>query len=104
MRQIQLGNTEVGNLGMAGFGDENVSGLDIAMNHALRVCVIESFGDLFGKLQRGCQRKLFIPCQNTVQRLPGNVLQYDEGIPILWTLPHVKDGNDTGVMQAASSL
>ena len=38
--------TEIENLGVASFGDKNISGLDVSMNDALSVSGVQRVGDL----------------------------------------------------------
>ena len=40
--------TEIENFGMAAFGDENISGLDVAVNDSLPVSGVERVGDFYG--------------------------------------------------------
>src|SRR5262249_28072319 len=48
---VNFGQAEVQNFGVAAFGNENVGGLDIAMDDALRVCSVESIGDFDANLE-----------------------------------------------------
>ena len=43
---VDLSQSEVENLGVSAFGDENVRGLDVAVNDAAGVGRVESVGDL----------------------------------------------------------
>ena len=64
LREIQLGDAEVGNLGVAILGDEYVGGLDIAMDDALRVRIIQGAGDFLRQAQSLGQRELFFAGKN----------------------------------------
>jgi hypothetical protein len=41
--EIQFSDSEVGNFGMAVFGQQDIRGLQIAVNHALTVRAIQRF-------------------------------------------------------------
>ena len=47
-----LGQAEVQNLGVAALGDENVRGLDVAVNDSLGMRGVESVGDLDAETQK----------------------------------------------------
>ena len=59
---VELRQTEIENLGMAAFGEENVSRVNIAVNDAMGVRGVESIGYLDSKRQQGYQ----------IQRTTGN--------------------------------
>ena len=45
---IQFGNAKIGNLGMTVFGEQNVRGLNVAVNDTLGMSIVEGFGKFFG--------------------------------------------------------
>src|ERR1700693_2820457 len=47
-RRFYFRQTKIENLGMAAFGDENISGLDVAMNNSLPVGGVERVSDFYG--------------------------------------------------------
>jgi hypothetical protein len=48
---LQLRQTEIQNLCVAAFGDEDVRGLDVAVDDAFRVSSVERVGNLSGQRQ-----------------------------------------------------
>ena len=42
----QLGHTEIENFDVPSFGNEGIGGFDITMDNALRMCGIQSIGNL----------------------------------------------------------
>ena len=47
----ELRKAEVENLHLLPLGQENIRGFDVAVNDALRMCGIETFGDLHRNFQ-----------------------------------------------------
>ncbi len=58
---------------MAATRQQDVLGLDVAMDHTVRVRITQSIGDLAGDLQGIGQRKLWLPLQPLSQRFAFNV-------------------------------
>src|ERR1019366_7755105 len=104
VREVQLGDAEVGDLGVAVIVNQNIAGLNVAMNYALGMGVVERLGDLFHQLQRRLQREFLFARENLVQRLARNVLQHDVGIAVLGVLSDIKNGNNAGMVQASRGL
>ena len=104
MGEIQLCDTEIGNLRAAVLRDQDVAGLHVAMDDALGMRVIESIRDFCGELKSGRERKLFLAGEQLVERFACDVFKNDVGILILRILAHIENGDDTGVMQSACGL
>ena len=51
LRAVDFGQSEVENLGMPALGDEDVRGLDVAMNDAFGVRGIQRVGNLDGQVE-----------------------------------------------------
>ena len=79
--EADLRQPEIQNLGVAALGDENVGGLDVAVDDAFGVGGIERVGNLDGQRQNqlGFQRT---PGDAVLQRQPIQKLHGDEGSPV----------------------
>ena len=104
MAQIQLGDAEVGNLGVSVFGDQDVRRLDVTVDYALRVRIVERLGQFFGELERVGKRQFLFTDKNLVQGFAGNEFENNIRTLIVRVLPDVKDGHDAGMVQASGSL
>ena len=104
MRQVDLGNAEVGDLGVAFRRQQNVARLDIAVHHALLVGVVERFGELFDQLQGAGQRQYLLARENLVQRFAGDIFENNVGVVMLFILAHIEHGDDAGMDQPAHGL
>ena len=51
-----LGEAEVENFGLAARGDENIRGLDVAMNNSAGMCGVEGIGNLNGEIEERGER------------------------------------------------
>ena len=96
-----LGQAEVENLGVPALGDENVGGLDVAMDDAFAVRGIERVGDLDGQAEQHVH----------FQRATGDavlegqaieVLHGDESLAIF--LANIVNGADVGMVQGGGRL
>src|SRR5437870_3433530 len=94
-----LRQSEIENLGVSTLGDEDVSGLNIAVDNALAVGRIQSVGNLDADFEQALQVEGAAGNQvlqsRTVQVLHGN-----EGAPVF--LPNVMDRADIGMVQGGS--
>ena len=90
---------EVENLGVSALGDENVGGLDVAMDDAFAVRGVERVGDFDGQAEQD------VHFQRTAGDavLEGHAIQIlhgDEGLAVL--LADVVDGADVGMIERGS--
>ena len=97
-----LGQAEVENLGVAALGDEDVRGLDVAMDDSLGVRGVEGVGDLDGERRAGCRvpaadRRSGASAWHAIEILHG-----DEGFAVL--LADVVNGADVGMVERGSGL
>src|SRR6266478_3420724 len=96
MLQGALGETEIKNLGLMPPGDEDVGGLDVAMDDALCMSGVKRVGDLDSELEQAVQFQRL-----TVNRvLKGLALQQFHGdeVPAL-VFPDLIDGADVGMIK-----
>ena len=102
LAQIQLGDAEVGNLGVSVFGDQDVRRLDVTVDYALRVRIVERLGQFFGELERVGKRQFLFTDKNLVQGFAGNEFENNIRTLIVRVLPDVKDA--TGALRHALEL
>ena len=92
---------EVENLRLTSIGDEDICGLDVAMDDALRVCRVESVGDLNTQIKHRFDLQRLtsdsMPERLTLQQFHG-----DEGSPVGFV--NLIDGADVGVVQRGRGL
>ena len=94
-----LRQTEVENLGVAAVGDENVRGLDVAMDDSLAVRGIEGVGHFDRQGEQALE--LHRPALDQVlQGLAAEALHHDEEMAIV--LADFVDGADVGMVQRRS--
>ena len=91
-----LGDTEIENLRVTAIRDEDIGGLDVAMNDARVVCGIERVRDLDAEGKQDVERQTAIG-DSVSQRGALEVLHDDEGAAIL--LADIVNGADVGVIQ-----
>ncbi len=98
---MDFGESEVKDFGVSAIGDEDVGGLDVAMDDAFRVSGIEGVGDFdgegenFGGLHGATRDAMF-------QRHAFEVFHGDEGLAVL--LANVVDRTDVGVVERGGGL
>src|SRR5580698_6441183 len=92
---IDLGQTKVQNLGMSAFGDEDVRGLDIAMDDAFGVGRVERVRNLDGKRQDRL-RIHGTPAYAVLQRHAIEIFYGDE--VLAFALVNLEDHADVGVV------
>ena len=86
---------------MAAFGDENVGGLDVAMNDALGVSSFESVGNFDGVIQNLAGKQgLFV--DEMLQSVTVEELHGDEGTALVFA--DFVDGADVGVIEGRGGL
>src|SRR6202021_3052856 len=92
----QFGQAKIQNFRVAALGDENVGGLDVAMDDVLGVRRVQTFGNLHRNIQDGFD--LDRPAADAVlQRLPVQKLHGDEGLAGFFA--DVMNGAGVGVVQ-----
>ena len=93
---------EVGDQGAAVFRQQQVLGLDVPVNHALVVRVLERLGRLARDPQRLLHRELLLPPQPVAQRL---ALDVRHGEPeAAGRLARIVDGEDVGMLETGGEL
>ena len=97
----EFGQTKVENLGVAALGDKDVCRLDVAVNDALRVCGIQSIGDVAGQRQQrfGVDGAAL---DAMLQGLAVEELHGDEGLAV--GLTDIVNGADIGVIERGGGL
>jgi len=96
IRRLNLREAEVQDLGLPAFGDEDVGGLDVAVNDPLGVRRIQSIGKLDAKLLN-LLRFNGLRGDAVFERLSFEKLHRDEGLALV--LVDVVDGADVGVVE-----
>ncbi len=96
----QLGQTEVQNLGLPARGHEDVGGLEVAMNNALRVSGVQRIHNLTCQIQeRPCLDRL--SSYAMLERLAFQQLHDDEGLPsVLDAFVDIVDRADVRMIQS----
>src|SRR5215469_8296705 len=74
MRQVQLRNAEVCDLRVPLLRHKNVARLDVTMNDALGMGVVECIGDFFSQFQGAAERELCFAMQNAIEGFAIDVL------------------------------
>ena len=93
----QFGQSEIQDLGLAALGDENVGGLDIAMDDAFGVRGVERIGDLYAEIENFVDRASGPVAMRCLQRLAFKQLHGDEGLAFV--LVDLVNGADVGMIQ-----
>ena len=96
-----FGQAEVENLGVSALGDENVGGLDVAMDDAFAVRGIERVGDFDGQAEQDVHFERTAG-DAMLQGQAVQILHGDEGLAIF--LADVVNGADVGMVQRGSGL
>jgi len=92
---------EIQNLGVAALGNKNIRRLDVAVDDALRMCGVQSVGNLNGQVEQdiGLDR----PARNAMlQRHAVEELHGDERVAVL--VINLVDGADVGMIQRRGRL
>ena len=95
---MELGEPEVEDLDVLVPGDEDVLGLEVAVDDALRVGGRQTFGDLDAVLHRPPDGHVALP-KPLAQGAALEQLGHDEGDAVV--LSDVVDGHDVGVIEGA---
>ena len=82
---------------MAARGDENIRGLDVAVNDARAVRGIQRVGDFDAEREQRLQLQAAMPGESLLQRGAFQILHRDEGAAVL--LADVMNGADVGMIQ-----
>src|SRR6266849_10823185 len=77
-----LGQAEVKNFGVASASDEDVGGLDVAVDDALGMCGVEGVGYTDGEIEEAVQFHGAVG-DEVLQRLAVEELHDDEGLAVL---------------------
>ena len=98
---IDFGQSEIEDFGVAALGDENIGGLDVAVDDSFGVRGVESVGDFDGEIQEnvGLQR---LARDAMLQRHAVEEFHGDEGPTVL--LSDLVDGADVGMVQGRGRL
>ena len=99
--QSDLRQSEIQNLGVSALGDEDVGGLDVAVDDALRMRGVERVGDLDAQIEHRFDLQR-LARDAVPQRLPLQKLHRDEGLPS--DLVNFVDRADVRVVQSGRSL
>ncbi len=92
---------EIENLGVAALGDENVGGLDVAMDDVFAVRGIERIGDFDGQAEQHVHFER-APGDAVLEGQAVEVLHGDESLAIF--LANIVNGADVGMVQGGSRL
>src|SRR5436309_722036 len=97
----ELGQPKVENLGLAALRDEDIGGLDIAVNDSFRVRSVQRVRNLNGEVEErlGFER---LPCGPVLERLALQQLHGDKRLAFV--LIDVVDGADVRMVERGSSL
>ena len=101
LRWATLAETEVQNFGVAALGDEEIGGLDVAMDDAGFVCGIEGVGDFDGEREDGVEIERALG-DAMLQRLAIEKFHGDEGLAVL--VVNFVDGADVGMVQGGGGF
>jgi hypothetical protein len=104
VRAVEAGDPEIGDLDLVVGGDEDVRRLDVAVDHPVRVRVVEGVAHLRDGVQHEGERQRLVALQQQLEVGPPHVLHGDEGEALLAGLHHVVDGDDVGVGENAGAL
>ena len=96
-----LRQPEIQNLRLSSIRDEDVRGLDVAVDDALRVGRVQSIGDLDAKIEHSLDLQR-LAADPVPERLPLQQFHGDEGSPI--GLVNLVDRADVRVVQGGRSL
>ena len=96
-----LRQTEIENLGVPALGNENVGGLDVAMNNAFAVGRVERVGNLDGQTEQKVGFEGFSG-DPMLERQPVQKLHNDEWLAIL--LSDFINGADVGMVKGGCGL
>ena len=96
------GDPEVGDQRAAVLGEQQVLGLDVAVDHAVLVGVLERLGRLAGDPERVVHGELPLPPQPVAERLALDVRHGEPELP--GGLARVVDREDVGVLEAGGEL
>ncbi len=96
-----LGQAKVEDFGVAAFGDEDVSGLDVAVDDAFGVGGVEGVGNFDGEC-RGAVHLHRAAGDPVLEGLAFETFHGDEGLAVLFA--DVVDGADVGMIESGGGL
>jgi hypothetical protein len=97
----ELGQAEIENLGLAAFGNEYVSGLDVSMDDAGGVSDIESVGNLDSKVKNLLDEES-LTMDMLAESFTVNEFHGDEGMVVLFA--NIINCADAGVIESGSGV
>ena len=100
-RVRNLGEAEVEDFGVAAFGDEEVGGLDVAVNDAFGMGGIEGVGNFDGEIEEAVQLH-GAAGDEMLESLALETFHGDEGLAIF--LADIMDGADVGMVESGGGF
>ncbi len=96
---MELGETEVENLSVTAARDENVGGLDVAVNDVLGMGGVERVGDVSGEREEGVELQGHV-CQYVFERLAVEEFHGDERMALVFA--NLINRADVGMVERGS--
>ncbi len=97
-----MGDAEVAHLDLAVGRQQDILGLDVAVNHAMRVRHVEGLAELLDDGHHGCQRQRRVSIDQTLERTTLDIFHHQITQPII--VAHVVDGHDVGMLEHAGQV
>jgi len=99
VRGVHPGDAEIGDLDPVVGRDQDVRRLDVAVDDAVGVRIVEGIGHLGDDVHHERQRQRLVPLEKRIEVRPAHILHGDEGAAVLALLHHVVDGDDVGMAE-----